>query len=38
MLLGPVQGDSVDHTLFWVPSERTVVCGDSVYARSNHVW
>ncbi|KAK7725464.1 hypothetical protein SLS57_003941 [Botryosphaeria dothidea] len=30
MLLGPVQGDSVDHTLFWVPGERTVVCGDSV--------
>ncbi|KAL1886219.1 hypothetical protein Plec18167_000148 [Paecilomyces lecythidis] len=37
-LLGPVQGDSVDHTLFWMPSERTIICGDSVYARSTHVW
>jgi glyoxylase-like metal-dependent hydrolase (beta-lactamase superfamily II) len=38
MLLGPVQGDSVDHTLFWMPTEKTIVCGDAVYARSTHVW
>lgn len=38
MLLGPVQGDSVDHTLFWLPRERTIICGDAVYARSTHVW
>ncbi|GME29281.1 putative metallo-beta-lactamase domain protein [Neofusicoccum parvum] len=38
VLMGPVQGDSVDHTLFWVPGERTVVTGDAMYARSNHVW
>jgi len=38
MLLGPVQGDSVDHTLFWLPTEKTIICGDSVYARSTHVW
>ncbi|KAL1998758.1 hypothetical protein VTN02DRAFT_5625 [Thermoascus thermophilus] len=38
LLLGPVQGDSVDHTLFWLPRERTVVCGDAVYGRSTHVW
>ncbi|KAB2580840.1 hypothetical protein DBV05_g434 [Lasiodiplodia theobromae] len=37
-LLGPVQGDAVDHTLFWVPGERTLIAGDAVYARSNHVW
>ncbi|KAI8936117.1 hypothetical protein NX059_007616 [Plenodomus lindquistii] len=37
-LLGPVQGDSVDHCLFWLPSERTLICGDTVYARSTHVW
>jgi glyoxylase-like metal-dependent hydrolase (beta-lactamase superfamily II) len=37
-LLGPVQGDSVDHTIFWLPKERTLICGDSVYARSTHVW
>jgi len=38
MLLGPVQGDSVDHTLFWLPTEKTIICGDAVYARSTHVW
>src|SRR4051794_9248595 len=38
MLLGPVQGDSVDHTLFWLPMEKTIICGDSMYARSTHVW
>ena len=38
ILLGPLQGDSVDHCLFWLPQEKTVVCGDTVYARSTHVW
>jgi glyoxylase-like metal-dependent hydrolase (beta-lactamase superfamily II) len=38
MLLGPVQGDTVDHTLFWLPREKTIICGDAVYARSTHVW
>jgi glyoxylase-like metal-dependent hydrolase (beta-lactamase superfamily II) len=38
MLLGPVQGDSVDHTLFWLPSEKTIVTGDALYGRSTHVW
>lgn len=38
VLLGPLQGDSVDHTIFWMPSERTVVCGDTIYGRSTHVW
>ncbi|KAJ9610502.1 hypothetical protein H2200_005279 [Cladophialophora chaetospira] len=37
-LLGPVQGDSVDHTLFWLPTERTIITGDAVYARSTHAW
>lgn len=37
-LLGPLQGDTVDHTLFWMPREKTLVCGDAVYARSTHVW
>jgi glyoxylase-like metal-dependent hydrolase (beta-lactamase superfamily II) len=37
-LLGPLQGDSVDHCLFWLPRERTIICGDAVYARSTHVW
>ncbi|KAL4927997.1 MBL fold metallo-hydrolase [Aspergillus undulatus] len=38
VLLGPLQGDSVDHTLFWLPNEKTIVCGDAVYGRSTHVW
>jgi glyoxylase-like metal-dependent hydrolase (beta-lactamase superfamily II) len=38
MLLGPVQGDAVDHTLFWLPREKTIICGDTVYARSTHLW
>lgn len=38
ILLGPLQGDSVDHTLFWLPKEKVVICGDSVYARSTHAW
>ncbi|PGH27455.1 hypothetical protein AJ80_00934 [Polytolypa hystricis UAMH7299] len=37
-LLGPVQGDTVDVTLYWLPRERTVVCGDAVHGRSTHVW
>ncbi|RLL95292.1 hypothetical protein CFD26_103238 [Aspergillus turcosus] len=38
VLLGPLQGDSVDHTIFWLPAEKTVVCGDAIYGRSTHVW
>lgn len=37
-LLGPVQGDSIDHTLFWLPHERTIITGDAVYSRSTHAW
>ena len=37
-LLGPVQGDSVDHTIFWLPKERTIIAGDTVYARSVCLW
>lgn len=37
-LLGPLQGDSVDHCLMWLPVERAVICGDTVYARSTHAW
>ncbi|KAL4982643.1 beta-lactamase-like protein [Aspergillus falconensis] len=38
VLLGPLQGDSVDHTLFWLPTEKTIITGDAVYGRSTHVW
>jgi len=38
MLLGPVQGDSIDHTLFWLPVEKTIITGDAMYGRSVHTW
>ncbi|KAL4973715.1 beta-lactamase-like protein [Aspergillus desertorum] len=38
VLLGPLQGDSVDHTLFWLPNEKTIITGDAIYGRSTHVW
>ncbi|GKZ22148.1 hypothetical protein AbraIFM66951_006999 [Aspergillus brasiliensis] len=38
VLLGPVQGDCVDQTVFWIPEIRTVVAGDVVFGRSVHVW
>ncbi|KAK2810709.1 hypothetical protein FQN50_002752 [Emmonsiellopsis sp. PD_5] len=38
VLLGPVQGDTVDVTLYWLPRERAIVCGDVVHGRSTHVW
>lgn len=38
VLLGPVQGDCVDQTVFWIPECRTVVAGDVVFGRSVHVW
>ncbi|KAK4052236.1 hypothetical protein OIO90_004458 [Microbotryomycetes sp. JL221] len=38
VLLGPVQGDCADHSMFWLPREKTVITGDCVYGRSTHVW
>lgn len=37
ILMGPVQGNCADHTIFWLPTERTIVAGDVVFARSTHV-
>jgi glyoxylase-like metal-dependent hydrolase (beta-lactamase superfamily II) len=33
-LIGPVQGDAVNSTVFWVPSARAVICGDVVFNGS----
>ena len=33
----PVQGDSTDNAYVWIPSTRTVIAGDLVYANV-HVW
>jgi hypothetical protein len=30
--------DYMDHTLFRLPAEKTIICGDAVYRRSTHVY
>ena len=48
-LLTPLQGDTVDHTIFWLPRERIIVAGphpylriliigDAVYGRTHPLW
>ncbi|KAK2746399.1 hypothetical protein FQN55_005617 [Onygenales sp. PD_40] len=37
VLLGLVQGDTVDVTLYGLRKERTIVCGNAVHGRSTHV-
>jgi glyoxylase-like metal-dependent hydrolase (beta-lactamase superfamily II) len=34
---GPAQGDSADNSYVWIPSIKTVIAGDVVYANV-HVW
>lgn len=34
---GPVQGDSADNTYVWIPSTKTVIAGDIVFAGV-HAW
>lgn len=37
-LFTPVSSDTVDETLFWIPSISTLIAGDSVFGASFHVW
>ena len=37
-LLSPIGGDTVDETLFWIPSIRTLIAGDSVSGHETHMW
>ncbi|KAJ4244015.1 hypothetical protein NW762_014628 [Fusarium torreyae] len=37
-LLGPVNGDSPEQTMFWIPSIKTLIAGDVVYGRGMHMW
>ncbi|KAL6811380.1 beta-lactamase-like protein [Trichoderma sp. SZMC 28015] len=37
-LVGLVSGDTVDETLFWIPSTRTLIAGDTVYSHELHIW
>uniref|UniRef100_A0A0D2YDY8 Metallo-beta-lactamase domain-containing protein n=1 Tax=Fusarium oxysporum (strain Fo5176) TaxID=660025 RepID=A0A0D2YDY8_FUSOF len=36
--LNPLTGDTVDETLFWIPSIKTLIAGDSVYGHDMHLW
>jgi glyoxylase-like metal-dependent hydrolase (beta-lactamase superfamily II) len=38
ILLGPLQGDTVNCTMFWMPGEGTVITGDVIFGRNTHVW
>jgi hypothetical protein len=37
-LLSPLTGDAVDETMFWVPSAKTLIAGDTVYGSDYHVF
>ncbi|KAH7357691.1 beta-lactamase [Plectosphaerella cucumerina] len=37
-LLSNLVFDTVDGTMFWIPSMKTLIAGDSVYHRSMHPW
>ena len=37
-LLSPMNGDTVDETLFWVPSISTLITSDTVFCYDLHVW
>ncbi|KAI9146955.1 Metallo-beta-lactamase type 2 [Paramyrothecium foliicola] len=37
-LLSPLTGDTVDETLFWVPSAKTLIAGDTIYGSDYHIW
>ncbi|KAK1536450.1 metallo-beta-lactamase family protein [Colletotrichum costaricense] len=37
-LLSPLVADTIDETLFWIPSIKTLIAGDSVYSHTVHLW
>ncbi|KAF4467822.1 metallo-beta-lactamase domain [Fusarium albosuccineum] len=37
-LLGPVNGDSPEQTMLWIPSIKTLIAGDVVYGHRMHIW
>ncbi|KAH7007500.1 beta-lactamase-like protein [Ilyonectria destructans] len=37
-LLSPLVGDTIDETLFWIPSISTLIAGDAVYSSTLHLW
>ncbi|CAG1964782.1 unnamed protein product [Fusarium graminearum] len=37
-LFGPVNGDSPEQTMFWIPSIKTLTAGDVLYGHGMHIW
>ncbi|KAH9883075.1 hypothetical protein J1614_000443 [Plenodomus biglobosus] len=37
-LISPLVGDTVDETMFWIPSIQTLIAGDMVWGSSVHIW
>jgi len=37
-LLSPLVADTIDETLFWIPSNGILIAGDSVYSHTMHLW
>ncbi|KAM5357355.1 hypothetical protein ACJZ2D_016349 [Fusarium nematophilum] len=37
-LVSPLVADTIDETLFWIPSISTLIAGDSVYSHTVHLW
>ena len=37
-LLSPLGGDTIDETLFYIPSIETLIAGDTVYSHDMHLW
>ncbi|KAG4432548.1 hypothetical protein IFR05_011960 [Cadophora sp. M221] len=37
-LINPLVGDTIDETLFWIPSIKTLIAGDSIFASNFHCW
>lgn len=37
-LISPLAADTIDETLFWIPSISTLIAGDAVYSHTVHLW
>ncbi|EEU36314.1 uncharacterized protein NECHADRAFT_7484, partial [Fusarium vanettenii 77-13-4] len=37
-LISPLVADTIDETLFWIPSISTFIAGDAVYSHTVHLW
>ncbi|KAH6900561.1 metallo-beta-lactamase family protein [Thelonectria olida] len=37
-LVSPLVADTIDETMFWIPSISTLIAGDAVYSHTMHLW